>query len=176
MQATWPSEYVILGLLCEQPMHGYELAQQVRADQALHAIWRFERSEIYFLLGKLARGGLIFESAEEQGGGPRRVIYAPTPAGRETLIAWLRTPEQYPRNLRTALLARVYVALRLDPRLAVELIDAQRRLLEDWLTAEHQRTFDDEVVALVHRLRGAQVEATVGALDDLRGLAQKRIG
>ena len=171
MQADWPSENIVLGLLCERPMHGYELARLVQEDAALRAIWRIERSEVYFLLRKLLKGGLIEEHAAEQAGGPVRVIYAPTDLGRAAFEQWLRTPEPRPRNLRTALLARVYMALRHDPQVAVELIDAQRQALAEWLARERQRTSEDEVVALVHRLRAAQVAATLEALDDMRVLA-----
>jgi DNA-binding PadR family transcriptional regulator len=46
MQSSWPAENILLGLLCERPMHGYEIAQVVQGDEALRAIWRIERSEI----------------------------------------------------------------------------------------------------------------------------------
>ena len=133
MKADWPSENILLGLLAEKPMHGYELAQRAHADEALRAIWRIERSEVYFLLGKLYKAGFVGESSEQKGNGPARVVYGLTEAGREELNRWLRTPEQYPRNLRSALLARVYLALRQDPLIALDLIDAQRRVLEEWL-------------------------------------------
>jgi DNA-binding PadR family transcriptional regulator len=58
------------------------------------------------------------EIAAEQAGGPLRVIYAPTAVGRAEYAKWLRTPEPRPRNLRSALLARVYMALRHDPQVA----------------------------------------------------------
>jgi DNA-binding PadR family transcriptional regulator len=174
MQASWPSENIILGLLCERPMHGYELSRLVQEDEALRAIWRIERSEIYFLLRKLLKGGLIMESAAEQGGGPVRVIYAPTAAGRAEYGLWLRTPELRPRNLRSALLARVYLALRHDPQVAVELIDAQKQNLAEWLEHVRQEPPENEVVALVHRLRAAQVAATLEALDEMRNLALAR--
>lgn len=174
MHADWPAENIILALLCERPMHGYEVAQLLKSDAALRAIWRIETSEVYFLLRKLLKREFIEEQAEEQGAGPRRVIYAPTPAGRAALEGWLITPERYPRNLRTALLARIYLALRSDPPLAVGVIDAQRELLADWLDRERGRTFGDEVVTLVHRFRAAQVEAMLAALDDLHRLAAAR--
>ncbi len=174
MQADWPSENIILGLLCERPMHGYELARLVQEDEALRAIWRIERSEIYFLLGKLAKGGLIIESAAEQARGPVRVIYAPTTAGREAFAKWLRMPELRPRNLRTALLARLYMALRHDPQIAVELIDAQKQALVEWLGRTRGEASSNEVVALVYRLRAAQVAATLDALNDMRSLALAR--
>ena len=171
MQSTWPSEFILLALLCERPMHGYELAQIARQDTPLRAIWRLERSEVYFLLGKLVRGELIEESGQERGGGPRRVIYAPTAAGQAAVERWLRTPERLPRNLRTALLARVYLALRRDPRMALDLIDAQRATLESWLNRERERECPDEIVRLVRGLRAAQVEATLRALDEFRAMA-----
>lgn len=174
MQADWPSENIILGLLCERPMHGYELARLVQEDEALRAIWRIERSEIYFLLGKLSKGGLIVESASEKAHGPVRVIYAPTEAGREAFANWLRMPELRPRNLRTALLARLYMALRHDPQIAVELIDAQKQALVEWLGRTRREQSGNEVVALVHRLRAAQVAATLDALNDMRSLALAR--
>ncbi len=174
MQADWPAENILLALLCERPMHGYELAQLVKNDLALRAIWRIELSEAYFLLRKLLKQGLIETEAETRGLGPRRVIYAPTPAGRAALEAWLTTPEKYPRNLRTALLARAYLALRRDPALAVRLVDAQKVHLTDWLERERDRVHEDEIVALVHRFRTAQVEAALAALDELRRLALAR--
>ena len=66
------------------------------------------------------------------------------------------------------------MALRLDPAIALSLVVAQQRLLADWLARERDRQFDDEVVAVVHHLRAAQVEATLGALDRLAELARAR--
>jgi DNA-binding PadR family transcriptional regulator len=175
MKATWPSEHVLLGLLCERPMHGYELAQTARNDEAMCAIWRFERSEVYFLLGKLVQKGYVTRVAVDQAGGPARTIYGPSDAGRAVLMDWLHTPERQPRNLRTSLLARVHVALRLDPHIAVELIDLQKQTLTDWLASQKSHIAKNEVVDLVRRLRVAQVQATLGALDELRAMARARM-
>jgi DNA-binding PadR family transcriptional regulator len=174
MQADWPAENIVLALLCEKPMHGYEVAQLVKSDAALRAIWRIELSEVYFLLRKLLKQGYILAQAETRGAGPRRVVYAPTPAGQAALEQWLTTPEPYPRNLRTALLARIYLALRRDPALAVRLVDAQKEHLVGWLERERERPHEDEIVALVHRFRAAQVEAALAALDELRRVALAR--
>lgn len=174
MHADWPAENVLLALLCERPMHGYELAQVVKTDPALRAIWRIELSEVYYLLSKLLKLEHIAEVEEEQETRPRRQLYVPTPAGRAALDAWLTTPEKYPRNLRTALLARIYLILRRDPAAAVQFIDAQKEQLAAWLDRERGRKFDDEVVATIQRFRVAQVEAALGALDALREVAARR--
>jgi DNA-binding PadR family transcriptional regulator len=174
MRADWPSENIVLGLLCERPMHGYELARLAQEDEALRAIWRIERSEVYFLLGKLRQKGLIAEHAEEQSGGPARTIYAPTEDGRAAFERWLEMPEVRPRHLRTALLARVWMALRYHPPSAVLLIEAQKHTLRNWLDRAAEQHFENEVVALVHHLRAAQVRATLDALDEFRRLAISR--
>jgi len=176
MKSDWPSENILLGLLAEKPMHGYELALRARGDEALRAIWRIERSEVYFLLGKLVKQGYIApaEGADEQAGGPARQVWSMTEAGRAALARWLSTPEAYPRNLRTALLARVYIALRQDPQIALALIDAQKRVLEEWLAGARRRESGNAVVAVVQRFRAAQVRASLEALDELRRLAAEQ--
>lgn len=163
---------ILLGLLCERPMHGYELAQSVAADPALPVIWRFARSEVYFLLGKLRERGYVAESGEVKGAGPTRTIYSATEQGRAALDEWLRTPELRPRLLRTAFLARAHLAMRRDPALAAEIIATQQAHLADWLRRERETAPDDEYVRLVLEVRAAQVEASIRALDGLAAYAQ----
>ena len=172
MQADWPSENIILGLLCERPVHGYELARVVQEDDALRVIWRIERSEVYFLLGKLRQRAYVIEHAEERPHGPARTIYVPTDAGRAAYEQWLRSPEPHPRNLRTALLAKVYMALRYAPAVARWRSSTRRSSCSasGWRAQQHRQS-ENAVVALVHGLRAAQVQATLGALDELRLLA-----
>jgi DNA-binding PadR family transcriptional regulator len=168
MQPAFPSEFILLGLLAERPMHGYELAQLVSTDEALRAIWHIEPSQAYFLLRKLTERGLIVETAEEQAGGPPRVIYAPTSGGLAALHAWLREPEGSPRGLRNAFLAKLYLALRIDRPAADELLSAQKQALSQWAARHRELAGTDDFAALVHRLRLAQVEAALATLEDVR--------
>ncbi len=167
MQAPWPSEYVILGLLAEQPMHGYELAQRLSSDEALCAIWHIERSQVYFLLGKLIERGHIAETGEQQASGPTRVIYAPTAEGRAALLAWLRVPEPSPRGLRAAFLAKLYFALRSYPEIAHELLAGQKSVLAEWAGRHRAGASGHDFAALVHRLRMVQVEAVLAILEEV---------
>lgn len=172
MQSPWSSELILLGLLCERPMHGYELAQLVASDVAMPVIWRFARSEVYFLLGKLRERGFVVESGAGKGTGPTRTIYSPTPAGRQALEAWLREPELRPRLLRTAFLARAHLAMRRDPALAAEIIATQQEHLRQWLRDERAAAPEDEYMRLVLEVRAAQVAATVDALEGLARYAR----
>ncbi len=172
MQSSWSSEMILLGLLCERPMHGYELAQLVATDPAMPVIWRFARSEVYFLLGKLRERGYVAESGEGKGTGPTRTIYSPTEKGRAAFEEWLRTPELRPRLLRTAFLARVHLAMRRDPRCAAEIIAAQQGHLREWLARERAAMPEDEYLRRVLEVRAAQVEASIRALDGLAEFAR----
>jgi DNA-binding PadR family transcriptional regulator len=164
---------ILLGFLCERPMHGYELAQLVAGDPAMPVIWRFARSEVYFLLGKLRERGYVVESGEGKGTGPTRTIYSPTERGRGAFEEWLRTPELRPRLLRTAFLARVHLAMRRDPTLAADILAAQQEHLRAWLARERAGAPADEYMRLVLEVRAAQVEASIVALDALAEHARR---
>ncbi len=178
MQSLWPSENLLLGLLVEQPRHGYELARLVCDDPALRAIWRLKRSEVYFLLGKLLAQGHIAEVAQASGespagrrsAGPPRQIYEATPAGRAQLDAWLSEPVATPRDLRAAFLAKLYLAQRRDPATLSALLEGQRHVLGRWQARLLEVAPTEPFLAMVQRLRLAQVEAALAALADLRGL------
>jgi DNA-binding PadR family transcriptional regulator len=179
MRESWPSENLILGLLCEQPRHGYELAQLVNSDEALRIIWYLKRSEVYFLLDKLLDKGMIEESGDvtpsavqtrDPIGGPPRVIYAATPVGRVLFEHWLMTPEKSPRDLRAAFLAKLYLALRREPSVAVRLLTAQREILEDWQERLLVPVSENSFVNMARRLRLRQVQAGLTALDEIRGM------
>jgi DNA-binding PadR family transcriptional regulator len=134
-------------------------------------IWRFARSEVYFLLGKLRERGYVAESGEGKGTGPTRTIYAPTEKGCAAFETWLRTPELRPRLLRTAFLARVHLAMRRDPRGAAQIIAAQQAHLREWLGRERENAPAEEYLRLVLEVRAAQVEASIKALEELAAYA-----
>jgi DNA-binding PadR family transcriptional regulator len=80
---------VILGLLLERPLHGYELKQTIEERMGDWTSIAF--GSIYFALGKLAEEGLIEQAATEQEGGrPSRTIYRLTDAGRAEFMRLLR--------------------------------------------------------------------------------------
>jgi DNA-binding PadR family transcriptional regulator len=181
MQASWPSENLLLGLLAEQPMHGYELARLVRTDEALRSIWHLKRSEVYFLLGKLLAQGHIIEvtdseqgptAQKDQAGRPPRVLYTVTPGGLEALIEWLMTPERSPRDLRVAFLVKLYLASRRDSTMALELVERQRQVLTQWQDRLQPVSTANSFVGVVHKLRLAQVVAAISALDDMRAMLE----
>lgn len=172
MNAPWPSEYLILGLLAEKPMHGYELSRLLAAEQNLNDIWRLKRSEVYFLLRKLVDLGYVREAkasrpAGAPSAGPARVVYAPTPTGEAALVSWLKLPEKTPRDLRAAFLVKLYLTLRRDRGQARALLVAQHEVLARWSERHSAAPSGDLFGAMVQTLRAAQVQADLVALEQM---------
>lgn len=83
-------QLVILGLLSEQPYHGYELRQKV--ERRLYATYiNLSGGSLYYNLGQLERSGYVEKAwAEQKGRYPTRQIYQITSTGREYLQTELR--------------------------------------------------------------------------------------
>ena len=80
---------VILGLLREKPLHGYEIKRIVEEEMGDWTSIAF--GSIYFALSKLADEGLIKMVAKRrEGGRPSRSIYQITAAGRAEFLRLLR--------------------------------------------------------------------------------------
>ncbi len=80
---------VILGLLREKPLHGYELKQIIEEHMGDWTSIAF--GSIYFALGKLKEEGLVEIKIEERvGNRPSRSIYQITEKGRQEFISSLK--------------------------------------------------------------------------------------
>ena len=80
------ADLVVLSLLVERPMHGYEVAQELERRQVEE--WAsISRPQIYYSLRKLAASKHILAVAEpdDATGGPERHVYRPSAAGRRAL-------------------------------------------------------------------------------------------
>jgi DNA-binding PadR family transcriptional regulator len=80
---------VILGLLRERPLYGYEIKSIIEDHMGDWTNIAF--GSIYFALGKLSDEGVIEKVATEQAGNrPSRSIYQITKAGRDEFLRLLR--------------------------------------------------------------------------------------
>lgn len=133
MQISEPAEYAILGLLEEQPMHGYELFQRFH-NEILGQIVHIEMSQLYAFLKKLERLALIEAELEPQGARPPRKVYRLTSEGRELLHQWLTTPVERPRDVRIFFLIKLYFAQRQLPQHLPALIEQEIAACTRFLT------------------------------------------
>jgi DNA-binding PadR family transcriptional regulator len=162
-------KYGILGLLGEEPLHGYEVKS--RFEDMLGGTWEVNIGQIYSTFQRLERDGLV----EAVGGrGDRgKLVYQLTDAGRASLSDWLVTPESEPQQLRDS----IYVKLLLGSRLANgsmdRLLARQRSVylqrLKDLAELEARARQEDRT-DVVLMLRGAilHTEADLKWLDATR--------
>ena len=80
---------VILGLLAERPLYGYEIKQIIEEHMGDWTSIAF--GSIYFALDKLAEEGFVEKVATEQAGSrPSRSVYQVTNSGKDEFLRLLR--------------------------------------------------------------------------------------
>lgn len=173
------AEHAILGLLALSESatgHGYDLARQFSPEAPLGNVVRLEPGMVYHHLKKLERLGWVSAVPEADPGRPARRLFALSAPGRAELGRWLAEPVARTREIRLDFLVKLYLALLLDPALAVRLVDEQReqcaRLVES-LANRQQRVQpgeDQDPVTtrfgdMVLDMRLAQTRAALAWLD-----------
>lgn len=99
------TDYVILGLLAEQPLSGYQIKKLV--DIRFKFFWSESFGQIFPALKSLAAAGLVAECETEHTDGRAAKTYQITPAGKDALIAWLSQPVEK-ESLRLEILLKTY--------------------------------------------------------------------
>ena len=122
------AEWMVLGLLAEQPSHGFALARLLAPGGEVGRVWAASRPLTYRAIDQLAADGLIEPVRTEPGHGPQRTVHELTTSGREALADWLRTPVPRFRDVRATLLAKLLLLER-SGRSTKRLLAAQRRTL-----------------------------------------------
>jgi len=167
-------EFVPLGYLVQEPLHGYELYRRFGAGLA--DLWRLSESQMYATLKRLEERGLIVGAAPEKGSAASRRVLSPTPEGRRLFSAWLAEPSICsPRVLRLEFLTRLFFARRIDPAAMARLFAAQRDAVLaalDRLAVERaQRVSGFDVVDLALAFSENQLRSTLAWLDGSVGPA-----
>ena len=117
-------EYPLLGLLIQQPAHGYSLHQRLTTD--LGEFWRISLSQTYNILKRLETHGFIIGWVQEHVGTPARRQFEATPKGVKRFEQWLFAPSgSSVRAIRVEFLTRLYFALALYKEQTSDLIDEQ---------------------------------------------------
>lgn len=95
-------------------MSGYDIRRTI--EETTRFFWRESYGQIYPVLARLARRGLIRRHPPAARGPRQRRSYAITPAGHDALAAWLREPPE-PESVRNELLLKTFFSHALPPPL-----------------------------------------------------------
>jgi len=129
-------DLVLLSLLAEQPMHGYEANLELQRRQVQD--WAgISRPQVYYSLEKLARLVLIraAESDEPQAG-PERRIFATTAKGRTALADALEREGWTTQRERPPFLTWIALSWQARPGVFQQQLKRRREFLERELARE----------------------------------------
>lgn len=147
-------DLVLLSLLAERPMHGYQANMELERRQVRD--WAgISRPQVYYSLEKLARLGLIKSAdTDEPVAGPERSVFGTTAAGRAALAHALEREEWTDQRERPAFLT--WIALSWQARPGVFARQVRKR--EEFLVRELEReeaTLRDVRAEVGHRFHEA---------------------
>jgi DNA-binding PadR family transcriptional regulator len=132
-------EYILLGLLHQRPMHGYDLHKEIATRQGIALIWSIKQSQLYALLDKLESQGMLASTLVPGEAHPMRKEFRLTESGEQAFHTWMKSPVSHPRLMRQDFLARLYFASQTNPQAAAQLIHEQQAVCRDWLEGLRRR-------------------------------------
>jgi DNA-binding PadR family transcriptional regulator len=105
-------ENLLLGMLKLSPSHGYDLHQQIERD--LRYVWRLSLSQVYNVLARLEKKGMIAGEILEQDDRPDQKRFHLTPEGERHFKRWIDSPVGASVHaVRIAFLSKLYFAQHL---------------------------------------------------------------
>ena len=128
MKTRPTSTYVLLGALMSGPMHGYEILRFL--DTGLGPALRTSTSQLYVLLKKLEKDGLISSRFKMQESRPSKRVFSLRPPGKEAFLGWLLRPTEHVRDLRVEFLTKLFFLDNLGLDGGQALVIGQIALLE----------------------------------------------
>jgi DNA-binding PadR family transcriptional regulator len=122
---TLSPEMALLGLLYDQPNHGYDLHRKVISD--LGQVWHLSQSQAYSTLKRLeAQGDISVEEIPQEKLPPRQLLRMTGP-GRQRFLDWLSAPSGgSTRAIRMEFITRLYFLRLYMPEKLTEAFEKQR--------------------------------------------------
>ncbi len=167
-----PAEYPIIGILLKGPMHGYDICR--RLGEEIGPIWRLGKSQVYALLAKLERDGLLAHERVGQENLPARNIFTLTSKGSRVVKEWLEQPVYHFRDMRLEFMVKLWFVRQLCPDQEKILIEKQLHVCREKLEVfqKLKESCGNQIEALSIDFRIAVIKAAVswleGLLDSIR--------
>jgi DNA-binding PadR family transcriptional regulator len=173
-------ELAILGLLKEQPMHGYQLSREL--GESLGGFWRVSYGSLYPTLRRLERAGEVEAVASEEATvGRRKQVYRITAKGEETFLQLLQEAPHDNQSEDQRFRVRLAFFRYLPPETRLRLLERRRAYLENRLNSitdslrSTRARVDDYTLSLMEHGR-ADVESDLAWVDGLIQAERSRNG
>ena len=175
--ATTKIDLLLLGLLLDRPMHGYELYQQIKTEQ-IDDWFNVSMAGVYYSLGKLHEQGWVIES-HQRAGSARKSIYQLTEEGRSAFFKAMEAQALSEERVYLDYDLVIYLLNKLPLGRAMSLLEAHHAFLTDEaarveaaLSAERGRQQPSLALAVLdHRWRYLDMEKAwlAGVIADIQG-------
>lgn len=131
-------DLVLLSLLAEQPMHGYEANLELERRQVRD--WAgISRPQVYYSLEKLARMGFIRAAkSDEPVAGPERSVFMTTAGGRAALADALENEDWTTARERPPFLTWIALSWQARPGVFEKQLQRRQKFLESELKREQK--------------------------------------
>lgn len=166
------SDICLLGFLLLKPMHGYELHKQVTDLSGFGIVWNIKIGKLYAMLNRLEKNGYIRSIISKEGNRPARNEFSITSKGKKTYGTWLVSPINHGREFRIIFLLKLYFSLGKSVEYANELIIAQIKTCNQWLSErkiikddEEKKLFGNKFPILVNKYRQIQIQGYLAWLE-----------
>jgi DNA-binding PadR family transcriptional regulator len=116
--------YLILGLLMDGPLSGYDIKKQM--SSVLGLITNASYGTLYPMLHKLLAEQAVNMQEILQTGRPSKKVYRLTDQGQQEFLDWLKRPAAADQGRREFLL-KLYLARNLEPAHLLALVTARRQ-------------------------------------------------
>jgi DNA-binding PadR family transcriptional regulator len=140
-------DLVLLSLLAERPMHGYEA--NLELERRCIRDWaNISRPQVYYSLEKLAAAGLISKKpSSEPAAGPERAVFATTQRGRAATASTLEREDWTNQRDRPVFSTWIALSWLARPGVFLEQLRRRRKFVEQELAREQEtlRSILDEV-------------------------------
>jgi len=160
--------YAVLGLLREEPRHGY--AVRAVFEETFGEFWELNYGQVYQVLTALERDGLITGSKQRVGNRPERTVYTISSKGSDALRKWLRGATPHRRPYRDDFFVRLLFLQRsgdmdaLRTAIDREIAASQEHLASLVDRRTEQSTSTDEVARLFTKAAVLHAQADFEAL------------
>jgi DNA-binding PadR family transcriptional regulator len=176
--STTKIDLLLLGLLLDRPMHGYELYQQIQAE-GIDTWFNVSMAGVYYSLGKLRDQGLVAESRQRGGRSTRKSIYRLTEKGRAAFFSAMETQALSQVKVYLDYDVIIYLLNKLPLQRAISLLEQHQAFLAEQaqevrraLAAEQERGGSPlRLAVLDHRCRYVEMEQDwlTGVIHSIQG-------
>jgi DNA-binding PadR family transcriptional regulator len=165
-----PMEFILLGIISETPMHGYDVFKILSQPGGMSEIWHINQSNLYAMLDGLEENGYLISHLIQIGNSPTRKEYHVTSAGTTVFEKWVREPVMRGRDMRQVFLAKMFFAIKESPETIRILVNKQKSITNIWLmdieSTINELTAEDEYDRLVLDSRRRQIIGWLDWLDE----------